>query len=148
MDAPRCRICGTRHWLNEPCKITAPPKRRRISKAEKEFHERREAREAKMLADWLADHPGRTVEDAESAGGCTDTDEGQAAWIEWSRKRYGGRDALDTPSGPMLEAVPQKKPRAKRGTFDRAKYHKEYMRKYMRTYLPKWRAKRRHKVTA
>jgi hypothetical protein len=23
MDAPRCRICGTRHWLSEPCKALA-----------------------------------------------------------------------------------------------------------------------------
>jgi hypothetical protein len=43
--------------------------------------------------------------------------------------------------------VPERKPRAARGTFDRAKYHKEYMRKYMKTYLPKWRARRR-KATA
>jgi hypothetical protein len=117
-----------------------------MTKAEKEFHERREAREVKMLADRLADHPGRTVEDAEIAGGCSDTDEGEAAWFEWSRKRYAGRDVLDTPSVPMPQAVPQKKPRAARGSFDRAKYHKEYMRKYMRTYLPKWRAKRRSKI--
>ena len=78
-----------------------PAKRkRRIGKEEKEFHEKREAREAKMRADWLADHPGRTVEDADIAGSCGDNPEGEAAWREWSQKRYSGRDVLDTPAKP------------------------------------------------
>ena len=83
-----------------------PAKRkRRISKEEKEFHEKREAREAKMQADWLADHPGRTVEDAKIAGTCSDTPEGEAARREWSRKRYCGHDPLATPAGPMLASA-------------------------------------------
>src|SRR5262249_30251866 len=54
-----------------------PAKRkRRLTKQEKKS----EAREAKMLADWLADHPERTVEDAKIAGTCSDTPEGEAAW--------------------------------------------------------------------
>jgi hypothetical protein len=82
-----------------------PAKRkRRIGKEEKEFHEKYEARKAKMQADWLADHPGRS-EDADIAGSCGDTPEGEAAWREWSQKRYSGRDALDTPAGPMLASA-------------------------------------------
>ena len=53
-----------------------------------------------MRADWLADHPGRTVEDAKIAGTCSDAPEGEAAWCEWSRKRYCGHDPLDAPSRP------------------------------------------------
>ncbi len=48
-------------------------RRRRLSKWEIEFHKKREAREAKMQADWLADHPGKTVEDYETAGSCIAT---------------------------------------------------------------------------
>jgi hypothetical protein len=58
-----------------------------------------------MQADWLADHPGRTVEDFEIAGTCSDTPEGEAAFHEWSQKRYSGRDVLDTPAGPMLASA-------------------------------------------
>jgi ParB-like chromosome segregation protein Spo0J len=77
-------------------------RKRRISKEEKEFHEKRETRKAKMQADWLADHPGKTIDDAKIAGTCGDTPEGEAAYCEWMRKRgYVERDALDTPSGPM-----------------------------------------------
>jgi ParB-like chromosome segregation protein Spo0J len=76
--------------------------KRIISKEEKEFHEKRKAREAKIQTDWLADHPGRTVEDFEIAGTYSDTPEGEAAYCEWMRKRgYLERDALDTQSGPM-----------------------------------------------
>ena len=46
MDAPRCRICGARHWLSEPCRfasaepvaadaavpVTGPPRVRRKAK--------------------------------------------------------------------------------------------------------------------
>jgi hypothetical protein len=60
-----------------------------------------EAREAKMQADWLADHPERTVEDAKIAGTCSDTPEGEAEYIKWMSKRYGERDVLDTPSVAM-----------------------------------------------
>jgi hypothetical protein len=75
---------------------------RRLSKKEKERDEKYKARSARLLADWLADHPGKTVEDAEIAGTCSDTEEGEAAWAEWCQKRYAGRDPLDTPSGPQL----------------------------------------------
>jgi hypothetical protein len=86
-----------------------PAKRkRRISKEEKEFHEKRKAREAKIEADWLADHPGKTVEDAKITGTCGDSDEGRGAWAEWSLKRYAGRDPLDTPSGPMPTSESQR----------------------------------------
>src|SRR5262249_37656356 len=77
-----------------------PAKRKRlISKEEKEFHEKREAREAKMQADWFADHPGRTVEDYGIAGTCSGTPEGEAAFCEWMGKRgYFKQDVLDTPA--------------------------------------------------
>jgi hypothetical protein len=77
MHAPRCRICGVRHWLSEPC-------------------------------------------------------------------RFAGTEPVATgiPKTPVA-AVDQPRPRvrrkAKRGTFDRTAYQRDYMRK--------WRAKR-HKVTA
>jgi hypothetical protein len=58
-----------------------------------------EEREARMKADWLADHPGKTAEDAEIAGTCSDPEE--AAWCEWALRRYGQRDVLDTPPGPV-----------------------------------------------
>jgi hypothetical protein len=79
-------------------------RKRRITKEEKEFHEKYEARETKMQADWLADHPG-TVEDAQIACTCSDTPEGGAAFREWMRKRgYFERDVLDTPM-PATEII-------------------------------------------
>ena len=75
------------------------------SKEQKEFDEKYKARSAKLLADWLADHPEKTAEDAEIAGTCGDTPEGEAAWGDWCIKRYGGRDPLDTPSGPQTAEV-------------------------------------------
>jgi hypothetical protein len=86
-----------------PWRPLADGERRRLSKAEK----RAEACAAKIKADWLADHPGKTVEDYELAGSCCDTDEGIAERHEWSKKRYGGRSPLDTPPGPMSEAEDQ-----------------------------------------
>jgi hypothetical protein len=75
--------------------------RRRLTKQEK----RAEARAVRLLADWLADHPGKTAEDAKIAGTCSDTVEGEDEWHRWWLKRYRGRDPLDTPSGPMAEVI-------------------------------------------
>jgi hypothetical protein len=55
---------------------------------------RKKRREAKILEDWLADHPGKTMAEARIAGTCSDTDEGEAAWCKWVIQRYGGRDPL------------------------------------------------------
>jgi hypothetical protein len=80
--------------------------RRKLTAAEIEFHEKRERRAAKLSADWLADHPGKTMDDAEVAGTCSDTDEGEAAWIEWFAQRYKGRDPLDAPEpAPVTGSV-------------------------------------------
>lgn len=82
-----------------------PAKRKRLGKEEKDFHEKHEAREAKMQADRLADHPGSTVEDFKNVGICSDNLEGEAAFRDWTGKRvYYEPDVIDTPSGPMPEA--------------------------------------------
>jgi hypothetical protein len=76
---------------------------RKLTKAEIEFHEKRERREAKMLADWLADHPSKTLADAEIAGTCGD--ENLEASEKWMIERYGGRDPLDCPGGAIDDAA-------------------------------------------
>jgi hypothetical protein len=58
-------------------------RRRRLSKQERRI----EAHAARLQADWLADHPGKTVEDYKLAGSCQDTEEGEAEYAEWARKR-------------------------------------------------------------
>ena len=78
MDAPRCRICGTRHWLSEPCKLVA-------------------------VADPVAAIMNKGVNQDN-------------------------------------QVRPRVRRKAKRGTFDRTAYQKDYMRK--------WRAKRRPKQSA
>jgi hypothetical protein len=39
--------------------------------------------EAALQRAWLADHPGKTVDDYEIAGSCADTDQGARAFLEW-----------------------------------------------------------------
>jgi hypothetical protein len=138
MDAPRCRICGIRHWLDEPCQgkpDNKPKPKVRLSDAEstcdfalndprltpaEQFDLQVDevmhlARQCPLL---LCNPKYITTARIEAA------EKVIAAWLQVRRD---------------LQALVRK--RAKRGTFDRVKYHKEYMRKYMRTYLPKWRAK-------
>jgi len=70
MDAPRCRICGARHWLSEPCKFAV----------------------------------------AEPVAAVT----------------------------AIYQVRPRVRRKAKRGTFDRTRYQREYMRK--------WRGRQRSKA--
>jgi len=71
MDAPRCRICGASHWLNEPCSFTV-------------------------------DQP------------------------------------VAADAGVAVTGRPRVRRKAKRGTFDRTAYQRDYMRK--------WRGRQRSKA--
>lgn len=54
-----------------------------------------DARRAKVNADWLADHPGKTIQDADFAASCGDTPRGHKRFWKWYEHRYGDRDPLD-----------------------------------------------------
>jgi hypothetical protein len=86
MEAPRCLVCGGRHWSREACA----------------------ARPAKGFIRDV----GEKVLGSSSRG------------------------AAPTPS-----SVVTVRKRGKRGSFDRAAYHKEYMREYMRKYMRAYRRK-------
>jgi hypothetical protein len=101
-EIPQLKKTRGRDGKARPAKKKKSPPLRKLSASEAEFHKKREQRIIKLRDDWLADHPGKTMADAEIAGTCGDTDEGEAAWSMWWAQRYNGRDPLDAPVEPSV----------------------------------------------
>jgi hypothetical protein len=68
MDAPRCRICGARHWLSEPCKfavaepvavVPVDPVRPRVRRKAKRGTFDRTAYQRDYVREWRAGRVGK-----------------------------------------------------------------------------------------
>jgi hypothetical protein len=60
-----------------------PPHRKVITPIKRDYHTAQAQWQAAIKRAWLADHPGKNVDDYERAGSCGDTEEGERDYHKW-----------------------------------------------------------------